>query len=239
MKKVIIIIFVNLIVGNAIAWFMGAAPIDFPKLEYSKQETLTIAQLKSELAENQEEVNLLTHLGGIYSSHNDLKNAQLYLDKALFLEPDNALALAVSSANSAKQSGAMLDLSMGIYKIYSLWNACEGLNKAVSLEPDDFEVRTYRLAAFAAIGGINRYFDQVFIDEIWFKTFLRQGGDSIPLNLKQQFYLSMTSAYLHAGSESDILLAKQYFVLFRKGKLIPPLQQEQVVSIEQRLVEFS
>jgi hypothetical protein len=239
MRKIIIFISINLVIGNAIAWYMGAAPIDFPVMTYSAQEKSEIVLLKSELNEFKSDVALLTQLGGIYSSHNELDLAQVYLDKALALEPNNATSLAVSSANKAKQSGAMLDLSMGLYKIYTLWNACEGLNRAVEIEPNNFEVRTYRLAAFAAIGKINRYFDQVFIDEIWFKRFLENSSDNVPLELRQQFYLSMTSAYLHAGSKENISQAREYFKLFELGKLTPAFQDALVVNVKQRLVELS
>lgn len=239
MKKILVIVMINLIIGNTIAWFMGAAPIDFPKKDYSTQELKTLKSLRDELAEYSDDVSLLTQLGSMHTLHNELDAAKAYLDRALNLEPKNALALAASSANDAKLSGAMIDLSMGLYKIYTLWDACDGLNQAVMLAPDNFEVRIYRLATFAGIGKINRYFDQVFIDESWFKKLFIEQKSNIPLELRQQFYLSMASAYIHSGNESDINQARHYFKLFEDGKLIPALQDKEVIDLRKQLAELT
>lgn len=239
MKKIFIIIVFNLIIGNTIAWLMGAGPIDFPVKKYTSQTQAVINELKQELVEFPEDVELLIQLGEIYMAHNQLDLAQSYLEKALEKEPGNALALAVVSANRAKQSGAMIDLTMGIYKIYSLWNACDGLNQAVDLAPDSFEVRTYRMASFAAIGEINRYFDNVFLDEAWFKKLMSEQGEAFPFGLKQQFYLSMATAYINAGGEQDLQQARAYFKIFEQGNFIPELQIEEVNKVKQQLTELS
>ena len=237
MKKVIIFLVINLIIGNTVAWFLGAAPIEFPVIEYSKAEENRIAELKREIEKSQD-VDALVALGAIYSSHNELEKANNYLQQALNIDPNSPLTIAVYNSNETKRSGAMLDLGMGIYKLYWLWQACDGLNQAVSLSPDNFEVRIYRLATFAGIGKVNRYFDEVFNDEAWFLDFISKYKSNIPVELEQQFYLSMATVYLESKDEDSIGLAKNYLARLEKNGEMSLMQQNDLKKLKQKLSEI-
>ncbi|OUR67263.1 hypothetical protein A9Q77_10465, partial [Marinomonas sp. 42_23_T18] len=154
MKKVLSFVLTSFIIGNVVAWFMGAAPIDFPKQAYNKEAQMTLAALKQALKSEPQDLDILIELGSQYSLHNDIDLAAGYLEQAITLDPNDALANAWYNANRAKEAGAMLDLSMGIYKLYKLNDALKGISQAVTNTPNDLTIRLVRLATFANIGQI-------------------------------------------------------------------------------------
>lgn len=241
MKKLLSIVALNLLIGNLIAWFMGAAPIDFPLVEYSPQEQQLITGLSLELADPADDITVQIQLGAQYSLHNQLDEASRLLTAALTTEADNALALAWLSGTRAKQAGAMFDPLMGLVKLYRLHGACAGLNRAVSLDPDNFELRMIRLATFAPTALLNCDLDTAFADEIWFTRFFAQQGKSAPLELKLQFRLSMSQAYANAGKEGKAQ-AQQYLNEFRqmaRDITLSPLLQYQLAQTSELLAENS
>ena len=235
MKKVFVIILTNLMIGNVISWLMGSWPIDMPKIPYTQFEQMTLDSLNEELTEFGDESDLLTELGTLYSLHNELDKAETYLSKAIELDQNNATAIAMNGANSAKQAGAMLDFSMGIYKVWSLWEGCDAVNLALEMEPDNTVVRLTRVAAFAAIGGINRYFDKVFEDEKWFLELIEREGEQLPLEIKQQFYLSMAQAYLAEADSPDSVEGKKAQQYFADWQRQPVTTTTDVKAIELQL----
>lgn len=238
MKKISIILIVNLIIGNTVAWFLGAAPIEFSVIEYSGPEIDRIQELTTEI-ESSIDVDTLIELGSILSNHNELEKANYYLSQAIALEADNPLAIAVFNSNESKRSGAMLDLSMGLYKLYWLWKSCSKLNEAVSLSPENFEIRMYRLATFAGVGKVNRYYDEVFNDETWFLNFISKYKSSIPIEVEQQFYLSMAAAYLAENDKRSINKAKSYLKMFERNELVSNLQKVELQKIKLKLLEVN
>jgi tetratricopeptide (TPR) repeat protein len=223
MKKLLSFVLSSLVIGNVIAWSMGAWPIDFELVPYTAQEQTTLADLNAELKDNPDDVALLVELGSIYSLHNDLDKASNILDKAFAQSPTEPQVLAWYSANNSKISGAMLDFSFGMYKLHTLAEACEGLSAAVEAAPNDLTIRLLRLATFANIGKINSGFEQVFDDEKWFETALNRVNNGIPGQVKSQFYLSMAQAYLTQAQSYSAQKLEQYLSLYQA---MPATQQQ-------------
>lgn len=221
MKKLFKVIALNLVIGNIVAWFLGAAPIEFAKVPYSAQEQQLLSELKDELAASAtdgygDDASLHIQLGSIYSMHNQLELAEKWLTEAVIIEDNNPVAIAWLSATRAKQAGAMIDPLMGLNKLYRLHAACDDLNQAVAQVPNSFEVRMVRLATFAPTALINCSLEQAFEDEQWFKSFFAEQGQSAPLELKMQFSLSMSKAYANAGGSDNYQLANQYMLQFKQ-----------------------
>jgi len=232
MKKVLSFVLTSFIIGNVVAWFMGSAPIDFPKQAYNKEAQMTLAALKQALKSEPQDLDILIELGSQYSLHNDIDLAAGYLEQAITLDPKDALASAWYNANRAKEAGAMLDLSMGIYKLYKLNDALKGISQAVTNTPNDLTIRLVRLATFANIGQINPLFEQVFDDEKWFSNLVEKQGDQLPSEVKSQFYLSMAQAYLF---EEDSKKVQTYLELYQT---IPEKKASELEQFSQLEADF-
>jgi len=232
MKKVLSFVLTSFIIGNVVAWFMGAAPIDFPKQAYNKEAQMTLAALKQALKSDPQDLDILIELGSQYSLHNDIDLAAGYLEQAITLDPKDALASAWYNANRAKEAGAMLDLSMGIYKLYKLNDALKGISQAVTNTPNDLTIRLVRLATFANIGQINPLFDQVFDDEKWFSNLVEKQGNHLPSEVKSQFYLSMAQAYLF---KEDSKKVQTYLELYQT---IPEKKASELEQFSQLEADF-
>ena len=241
MKKLLIFIAINLLIGNVVAWFMGAAPIEFAKISYSSQEQQLVNELKAELTQEPIDPTLQTQLGSIYSLHNYLDEAQELLTGAVDTER-SALALAWLSGTQAKQAGAMFDPFMGLLKLYRLHSACAQMDQAVTLAPNNFEVRMVRLATFAPTNLLNCSLETAFNDEQWFKKYFASQGATAPLALKLQFMLTMSVAYSNAGGLENQKQAQQYMTEYRqlsKGVAQPPAVLYQLAAANKLLAENS
>jgi tetratricopeptide (TPR) repeat protein len=216
-KKIGIFICSSFIIGNTIAWFSGAAPIEFGLVPYSLTEQDQISALEKEREQFPLDVNLMVELGSLYSMHNDLDKARSILQKAVELAPTNASAIAWYNANETKQSGAMIDLTMGIYKLVKLKQATEGVTEAVTMAPDDLSVRMVRLTTFAFVGDINSQFELVFDDEDWMIDTINNSKESLPPIVYQSVYISMAHAYwvqYENGKENALKKSQQYLEQF-------------------------
>ncbi len=241
MKKLLILLSINLLIGNVIAWFMGAAPIDFKRVPYSQQEQQFITELKAELVKTPNDSTLQTQLGSLYSLHNQIDAAEQLLTSAFTSEQD-ALTLAWLSGNQAKQAGAMFDPLMGLSKLYRLYSACGEMNRAVTMEPDNFEIRMVRLATFASTNLLNCSLDTAFIDEAWYKQYFNNQGIYAPLELKLQFKLTMSIAYANAGGKENQEMAADYLSQYQQlsqGSKQPPLVLYQLAAANKLLSEES
>ena len=241
MKKLLILLSINLLVGNIIAWFMGAAPIDFKMVPYSQQEQKLVTELKAELVQNPNDSTLQTQLGSMYSLHNQIDEAGQLLTGSFASEQD-ALTLAWLSGNQAKQAGAMFDPLMGLWKLYHLYSACAEMDRAVTMEPDNFEIRMVRLATFAPTALLNCSLDTAFIDEAWFKQYFANQGAFAPLELKLQFKLTMSIAYANAGGSDNQQKAAHYMTEYQQlsqGTKQPPLVLHQLAAANKLLTEGS
>nr|WP_256489574.1 hypothetical protein [Pleionea sp. CnH1-48] len=152
-------------------------------------------------------------LGSLYSNHNHLDEADAVLSRALTLQPEDPLVLAFYSANQSKKAGAMMDFSMGIYKLNKLQDAIDGLNKAVELAPQDMFVRISRLITFGFLGDINSDFDKVFEDEQWVMEHLTGSNVQLPNEVYQSVYVALANAYkvkADSGEQSALVRSKDY-----------------------------
>ncbi|MCW8879185.1 MAG: hypothetical protein OQJ89_06035 [Kangiellaceae bacterium] len=196
LKKIIIFAVTSLIIGNTVAWFSGAAPIEFAKIPYSEQESEQLKSLSDELKKFPNDTSLLVEMGSIYSMHNRLDQAEQTLVQALSIEPDNSAASAWLNANKIKQVGAMLDLSMGMYKLYLLNKSVEELSNTVTKAPDDLAVRMTRMITFSFLGEVNPRFEEVFDDEAWILETFKNQGEHLPKPVFQSAYVALANAYL-------------------------------------------
>ncbi len=193
----------SFIIGNVVAWSMGAYPHDFPKQSYSIQEMEVKNDLTSEIKENPDDADVRVELGQLYFHHNDLNKAETLLEQAVKLEPGNAEALAIYSANEAKQAGAMWDFTWGLMKLNRMSDVVEGLNKAVELEPDNFTVRLYRMNTLVGFRDKKDNFHRIFEDEEWFLKKADSSPDYFPEEVKRAFYKVLSEAYLVAVDLDD------------------------------------
>ncbi|KGJ93901.1 hypothetical protein [Colwellia psychrerythraea] len=241
MKKLLIILSINLLIGNVIAWFMGAAPIDFKMVPYSQQEQNLITEINTELRLNPNDSTLQTQLGAMYSLHNQIDDAEKLLTSA-FTSDQDALTLAWLSGNQAKQAGAMFDPLMGLSKLYRLYSACGEMNQAITMQPNNFEIRMVRLATFASTNLLNCSLDTAFIDEAWFKQYFDNQGANAPLELKLQFELTMSIAYANAGGRENQQMAAHYMSQYQQGSQgsnQSPLVLHQLATANKLLTEGS
>ncbi|WDE02317.1 hypothetical protein [Thalassomonas actiniarum] len=240
MKKLLILLSINLLIGNVVAWFMGAAPIDFEPVPYSQQEQELITELKSELAQSGDDIALQTQLGSLYSLHNHLNDAEPLLESAA--SGQDATALAWLSGTRAKQAGAMFDPLMGLRKLYLLHSACSDMDRAVAMEPENFEIRMVRLATYSPTAVMNCSLETAFSDEAWFKQYFQRQGAMAPLELKLQFNLTMSIAYAKAGGSDNQQEANRYMALYQelsRGSEQPPLVLQQLAAANALLTEGS
>lgn len=193
--RIVTLLLSSFIIGNIVAWSMGAYPRDFPAKPYSDLDRRTIQDLHLEIEQNPDEADIRTELGVIYFSHNDLDKAETVLSSAVDRNPENAEALAVYSANEAKQSGAMWDFTWGISKLHRLGKAVDGLNRSVELDPENFTVRLYRVNTLLGLDNRKESFARIFDDELWFLKHIESDPDYFPWEVKLEFYKALSAAY--------------------------------------------
>lgn len=195
-QKIVVSLAISFLIGNAVAWSMGAYPRDYSLKPYSEEDLTLIDELKEEIRTNPDEVDIKTDLGALYFTHNDLDKAEEILTQARQEDDSNAEALAIWSANEAKQAGAMWDFTWGIWKLNRLEDAANGLKQAVRLDPENLNVRMYRTHT---ILGMKREssLSQIFEDEQWFLNHIKTDRNYFSEDIKQQLYAAFGGAYLH------------------------------------------
>ena len=213
-KKIGIFVVVSFVMGNTVAWFSGAAPIEFAPIPFSQEGEQRRSELTKILQDDPDDLEAMIFLGSLYSSHNYLDKADELLSQAIVRHPDEALALAFYHSNQTKISGAMLDLSMGIYKLHRLQQSIDGINQSVALAPEDFFVRINRLITFGFLGDINSDFDKVFEDERWLNKFVQSQGSHLPQDLMSTLYVALANAYWvkDQGAQSDALNQARFYL---------------------------
>ena len=185
----------SFIIGNSVAWAMGAYPRDFPVQPYSQLEKEMIKDLSLEIEENPDEPEVMVELGELYFQHNELDKADSLLERAVKLEPDNAEALVISSANGAKQAGAMWDFTWGIRKLSKMDDVVSGLNRAVEIDPDNYKVRLYRMNVLLGFRNKKDNFHKIFEDEEWFLSKQKASPNAFPEEVNREFYQTLGKAY--------------------------------------------
>ncbi|WP_444888739.1 hypothetical protein [Microbulbifer sp. JMSA008] len=212
-KKMLTILISSLLIGNIIAWFSGAAPIDFKKIDYSKTEFEQLEFLTAELDQNQSDPELMLQLGQLYSYHNEIDRADNLLATAYQQDPENMLIKAAYFSNEGKLAGAMFDPAMGLYKLYRLRQAMNQVDEAALQASSDFNVRLVRLLTFSFVGEVSGHFDRVFEDEDWFIALIEKDKDALPGEVKQLVYLALANAYRIKGldNSNELNIALDYY----------------------------
>lgn len=193
----------SFIIGNIVAWSMGAYPQSFPEKAYSAEEQAIEDDLKQEMAAYPDDMAVKTELGQLYFQHNKLDQASAMLGEVVDQSPRNAEALAIYSANEAKQAGAMWDFTWGIAKLNRMDQVIEGLNKAVALDPENATVRLYRMNTLVAFRDRRHHLFKVFEDEAWFQEKIQAEPDHFPEEMKRHFYQVLMKAHLIAAEKGD------------------------------------
>jgi len=207
-KGIMTFILTSFLIGNVVAWFTGAAPIEFKEIAFNEQQSQQYAFLSNELKSAPNDIDLLIELGQLLSNHNRIDEANTLLTQAVALAPNNPLANAIYASNRGKQAGAMFDPLMGLYKLGKLKAAMSDLNDAALAAPNDFNVRLVRLLTFAFVGEIGGHYETVFDDESWF-TGIFSNDVSVPSQVKQLVYVAMAHVYRNADQDKSI----QYITL--------------------------
>jgi len=218
---------ISFVIGNVVAWSMGAYPIEITAIPYSEEDLSLISELQEEIRSNPDEVEIKTDLGELYFVHNDLDKVDKLLKPVISQKETDPNALAIWSANEAKQAGAMWDFTWGIWKLNRLANAEEGLNRAVNLDPENLNIRMYRIHTFLGIKRDSSFYT-IFEDEQWFLNHLEIESDYFLQGLKQQFYAVFSKAYTSrqalsnniADQKSSLRKAKAYLDKLKDKKII-------------------
>ncbi len=195
-QKIATSLLISFVIGNAVAWSMGAYPREYPLKPYTNEDLVIINGLHEEIDEYPDEADIKTDLGELYFVHNDLDKAEAILGKAKLEDNNNAETLAIWSANEAKQAGAMWDFTWGLWKLNRLGKAVKGLNQAVRLDPESLNVRMYRTNTILGMKQEGSFF-HIFEDEQWFLNHLETDRNYFSEDIKQQFYTIFGYAYLY------------------------------------------
>jgi hypothetical protein len=195
-EAIIKTLFFSFVIGNIIAWSMGAYPRSVEKVPYSNDDLQTISDLKAEIKEYPDESGIKKELGEIYFFHNDLDMAEDILYQAVDEDHQNAEALAVWSANEAKQAGAMWDFTWGIWKLSRLSDSIDGMNKAVTMDPENLTIRLYRLNTFEGLENRNDSLNYALDDEQWFLKKMNTTDSYFPQAVQLEFFDVLTKIHL-------------------------------------------
>ncbi|MCO1334756.1 hypothetical protein MO867_10435 [Microbulbifer sp. OS29] len=231
-KKVLTILISSFFIGNVVAWFSGAAPIEFEKIEFSDDEIKQVEFLQEEIGKDSNDPDLMMELGQLFSHHNELDRAALLLHNAYQLRPDDMLIRAAYFSNEGKRAGAMFDPVMGLYKLYRLRHAMDEVDDAGVQAGSDFNVRLIRLITFSYVGKISGHFDRVFEDELWFNHLIDTGSDTLPDTMEQMVYLALANAYFKKANDSDTELAVA-FDYYQKALAFAPCPLTMEASCKQ------
>lgn len=214
-KNILIFVLSSFVIGNTVAWFSGAAPINFAPIAYSETEQQQMSSLKAAIKRDESDADAQLALGQLYSYHNDIDLARPPLLKALQTLPDSPLAQAAYYANDGMLAGASVDFTMGIYKTIRLRTAMEKINDAAQVAEQDFSVRLVRLVTFSYVGEYGGLFDEVFKDEAWFNQLFEQAGKDMPAAIKQTAWIALAHVYLNqvANSEENMKVGKKYYAM--------------------------
>ncbi|MBU2510057.1 hypothetical protein KJ966_01925 [bacterium] len=203
-SSALLVLLSTYIIGNVVAWIMGAYPHDYPVKPYHPAEINMISDLSGEINKYPDEVDTKVELGELYFKHNDLEKAEELLSQAIEQESENGEALVVYSANEGKLSGAMWDFTWGFMKLNRMQNAVAGLNKAIELEPDNFKIRLYRLNTLVGFRNRRGNFHRIFEDENWFSNQISLNSALFPDSVKYEFYSILSKAYSIAADQTDV-----------------------------------
>ncbi|WP_445359829.1 tetratricopeptide repeat protein [Microbulbifer sp. EKSA005] len=231
-KKVLTILISSFFIGNVVAWFSGAAPIEFGKIAYSEGEMEQVEFLQQEIGENSTDPDLMLELGQLFSHHNELEKAAHLLEAAYQQRPEDMLIRAAYYSNEGKRAGAMFDPAMGLYKLYRLRHAMDEVDQAGLSADSDFNVRLIRLITFSYVGEVSGHFERVFEDEAWFKNLMDSDPDLLPAAMQQVVYLSLANAYWVKAGEGteDLAVAMDYY---QKAIAMAPCPATMQTSCEQ------
>ncbi|WP_226647809.1 hypothetical protein [Microbulbifer variabilis] len=237
-KKMLTILISSLLIGNIVAWFSGAAPIDFKKIDYSKTEVEQLEFLTAELGEDQSDPELMLQLGQLYSYHNEINRAGELLGAAYQQDPQNMLIKASYFSNEGKLAGAMFDPAMGLYKLFRLRQAMNQVDEAALQASSDFDVRLVRLLTFSFVGEVSGHFDRVFEDEDWFIPLIEKDTDAFPTEVRQLVYLALANAYRVKGQDNrdELNIALDYFQKAESLAECPNTMQDACEQLSQVVV---
>ncbi|WP_144392896.1 tetratricopeptide repeat protein [Pleionea sediminis] len=211
LKKIAIFVLISFVIGNTIAWLSGAAPIKFEPVEISDTEEQLRKEYILSLKEDAADKEALVYLGSLYSNHNLIDKAHEVLEKAFELYPSDPMVQAFYYANESKRAGAMIDLSMGVYKLFKLQEAIDGINRAVEADEGNLLVRINRLITFGYLGDVNNDFETVFEDEKWVMPQV-ENQKVLPNDVYQHMYVALANAYKIKSEETknDDVFSNKY-----------------------------
>ncbi len=237
------LLLISFVIGNIVAWSMGAHPRFYDQKPYTADEQTYIQELQQEIQSYPDEADAKKELGQIYFHHNDLDNAGKILESALKSEPDHAESLAVWGANEAKSAGAMWDFTWGLWKLSRLDDAIEGLNRAVEIEPDNINVRLFHLNTMEGLGGQNDSLKYALQDEQWYLEKSKLNSKHFPKGVQLEFLDALTRLHLtnyefaeNNNKDKSQKLALDYFTQLT---LLPVSEDKKNKRIQKISEQFS
>lgn len=227
------------LIGFVCSWFMGAAPVDFPQIDFTNNEKTEIVELKQDIQDDPEDVYSLVRLGQIYFMHNHLDQAEEVLDKAKKQEPDNPDVLAWWGSTRTKKAGAAVPWFWGIKKIYVLKDGIEAVNKAIEIAPHNPEIRYIRTKILLSLKGEYSDFDLIFEDEKYFYSLSKEDLKAIPSQLMGQINLAFAEAYVwkmeSTENEQDIDYHKKILQYLNKAEQKDPSLKQKVIVVRKQI----
>ncbi|MBT4286377.1 MAG: hypothetical protein HOD92_03505 [Deltaproteobacteria bacterium] len=234
---------ISFVIGNIIAWSMGAHPRFYDQTPYTQDEQEYIQELQQEIQSYPDEAEAQKELGIIHFRHNDLDSASEALNSALEVEPNHAESLAVWGANEAKSAGAMWDFTFGLWKLSRIDDAVEGLNRAIELEPDNINVRLFHLNTLGELENRRDSLHYAFLDEQWYIEKNESNPKYLPEDVQLEFLDALTRLYLvkfkiadEENRDKNHQTALSYFNQLKQLPIDDEKKEERIQKIENKFL---
>lgn len=176
-KKILIFLGIQLLIGNVVSWYFGAWPIDFPRAEIPEDDP-TVRFLRARIAEDASDYLAYKELGRFYGDANHLDDADEMLSRALELTSDDAELLALKASNDMKTAGAMFDPLMGLYKLSLTKQSVRDLAAIQMKDCEQVPARLVRYASLSRLGDIGGASPLVVEDARCFSMQLAEFNDA-------------------------------------------------------------
>lgn len=228
------IVGISYVTGIGMSWIFGAYPRSMDEVPYNAEEQEIMADLEAELKDFPEDADLNYQFGVMQTKHNFIDEAEVHLEKAKDLEPDNALYKVWYASNAAKQAGASWDFTWGLLKLYNLGVATDAINEAVVADPENWEVRLVRLKTFTSV-GFSDLLEDTEKDVNWYLQHEKEDPDFLLAAVKQQFYIGISDFYVTKDSTpANLTMAKEYLQKAKTVATVSPSTQSSIDSIESK-----
>ena len=181
-------------------------------LDDANSQTRDLTEIERQLAQTPDSSELLISAGRLYLDSGNHRKARELLDRAIAIDSTNALALALLGQAAMVELGEGYDQKIAEntdYRTNLIFAALEPMSKAVSLSPDNLEIRLMRGIASVYVPVFGGYYHR-------YRGDMAQTITAEMIENSYGGYLDYTVDDLHTvinGEASDEMKARAYFYL--------------------------